>query len=134
MTRRPPRTPAERTNIDRADIFLEAQVQSDPVKALRDRLTKMLVMEQRINDELYASDPIDHSGLTASNRRLIELGQALKALPSQAAGENKGGQRSTAEIIADQLAKGADPTTTKEAEELHESMASRAAVAFGEGA
>lgn len=131
--RQPPKTAKDRTQVDRADLFLQGEVQSDPVKALRDRLTKMLVMEMKINDELYAQEVLDQGALSASNKRLIELGQALKALPSQSAGENKGTQRSSAEIIATEAAKPHDPAELAEVDELNTNMARRAADAFGDG-
>jgi hypothetical protein len=133
VTRKAPKSAQERTNIERADIYLEAEVQADPVKALRDQMTRMLVCETRINSELYSSESIDHSALSASNKRIIELGQALKALPSQSAGENKGGQRSTAELIVDHFNRAIDEPAMQEVTEVKQTMLARAADAFGEG-
>lgn len=132
--RQPPKTAKDRTTVDRADLFLQGEVAADPVKALRDRLTKMLVMEMKINDELYEQEVLDQGALSASNRRLIELGQALKALPSQTAGENKGTQRSAAEIIAEEAGKEHTQEELEEVQSLNKNMASRAADAFGDGA
>lgn len=131
MTRNPPKTAKERTQVDRADIFMEAEVNADPVQTVRARLTKMWIMECKVNDDLYLAEVIDNSALSASNKRLLELSQGLKALPSQTTGENKGTQRSTAELIEDAIK--VERKESVEALELGKSMIDKADTAFGEG-
>lgn len=131
MTRKFPQSAADKCQVQRRDIFKEAEVLSDPVAAVRNRMIQMLVMEQSINDELYQAKVIDHNALSASNKRLVELGQALKALPSQSAGENKGSQRSVAELIQDAVA--SSPALSVSGASVGDDMLKRASSAFGDG-
>jgi len=121
------------TTEDRDDPEIEAEVAQDPVAFMRKRLTKMLVRELAINDLLYSATPPEHKALTESNKRLMDLGESLKALPNQSDIDSKGSQRSLSELIQDALT----TETSQYAEQssaLNAGMLARADAAFGLGA
>ena len=94
---------------DRSNPELEALVAQDPVAFMRKQLTSMLVRELAINNTLYSVTPPDHKALTDSNKRLMDLGESLKALPNQSDIDSKGSQRSLSELIQDALVTVASP-------------------------
>ncbi len=125
----------EATKVDRMDAELEAAVLSDPMGVIQKQFARMMVSEIIINDDLYTHEHVDSGALTASNKRLVDLGEALKALPKQQPLVATGAQRSAAEVIQ----QAHDRRKSLEAPEdtsmkLDKTMINRASTAFGEGA
>jgi hypothetical protein len=120
---------------DRSNPEMEAIIAADPVEFMRKQLTEMLVKETAVNAQLYTMTPIDNKALSDSTNRLISLGNALKALPSQTVGANVGSQISLAEAIQQALEKHGGSRGSREVEvfkhPLKDSMMSRAESNFG---
>lgn len=115
---------------DRSNPHLELEIANDPTEFMRKQLTVMLVKETAVNEQLYAMTPIDNKSLSDSTTRLISLGNALKALPSQSNLTNTGKQKSLAEAIQDALNKRGEDAA-KDTEDLQASMMDRSAAHFG---
>lgn len=117
---------------DRDNPELEDIIAADPTDFMRKRLTKMMVRELAINDTLYSMTPPDHRAITESNKRLMDIGEALKALPNQTAGN--GGSISLAEAIQAAIEARGSAATEKAhvASQLETAMLERSEEHFGE--
>ena len=120
-----------RTTVDRENPELEEEIEADPATFMRKQLTAMLAKEVAINSKLYTIDPPPSKEISESTKRIVDLGNALKALPNQSAGQNLGAQLSTAEIIARALDEAEQEP--EEALSLGNEMMERADAAFGLG-
>jgi len=116
---------------DRDNPELETIIEADPTDFMRKRLTKMMVRELAINDTLYSMTPPDHRAITESNKRLMEIGDSLKALPKQTAG-NAGATLSLAEAIQSALEiRDVANENQAKADRLNEAMMDRSEQHFG---
>ena len=111
---RPPRekekSAVERVLVVREDPDMMALLESDPIKFIQSEFSRALIAEALINRELYAHDQVDPMALTASNKRMVELADAMKTLPKQNEGARGKNQKSAAELIEDAMS--AHDTTT----------------------
>lgn len=122
----------ERLSVDRENPEMEKDINADPTTFMRLQLTRMLAKEVSINDVLYKTQPPNDKAISESNKRIMDLGNALKALPKQSDVDAKGASRCSAELIMDAFESNeeADGTATV----LSEQMMERADESFGEGA
>lgn len=115
---------------DRSNPQMELIIQADPTEFMRKQLTEMLVKETAVNSQLYSMVPVDNKALSDSTTRLISLGNALKALPSQNPGGNVGSQLSLAELI-EQAIKVRDTTAVPVIHPANQEMLDRSENHFG---
>lgn len=128
-------TPAkDRVITPRLDEDLLEEISADPNAHAHRQLLRMIAKEQRINEDLYDTDPPDDKAISGSNKRLMDLYDNLKALPKQS-NETAQNQKSLAELIADALV--ASPEwggMTAEEAVFDQMQMDRANTAFGDGA
>lgn len=117
---------------DRDNPEMEEIIAADPTEFMRKRLTKMMVRELAINDTLYSMTPPDHKAISDSNKRVMDLGDALKALPNQSSGSNVGSQLSLSEAIQQAIARRVDaPVVEPINHPIKTAMMDRAESSFG---
>lgn len=127
-----PKTGLNRVLVDRTDAVLQAQLDADPIKFIQSEFSRSLLAEVMINRVLYSHETVDPSALTASNKRMVELADALKTLPKQNEGARGKNQKSSAELIEDAM-DSYDPTANDTLRKSVESKAlDRAAGSFDE--
>lgn len=132
MARNNPPSNAKRPKVDRDDPRMALELSADPIRFIQNEFQRALVAETLINRELYADEHIDAMAVSASNRRLIELADALKALPKQNNGAKNRNQKSAAELIED-AAGTYDPSRNQSVRDQAEAgMMTRASEGFEE--
>lgn len=123
----------EQMLVDREDPDILADVLNDPVKFLQQELARMIVAESLINRRLYSLEEPGDSALTASVKRLVDLGGAVKGLPNQHANGGKGSQKSLSESVEEALKdKAGREAVAKDTTALAGKMLERADSSFGD--
>ena len=94
----------------------------------------MIVAETIINKDLYSHEVPDNNALTASTKRMVDLGAALKGLPNQHAQGGKGSTKSLSEAVKEAVERKQKDGSSGESavEDLDKKMLERASDAFGD--
>lgn len=113
------------------ELDLLRRITADPIAVLQEELARALTSEININRTLYSEGSVDSRAISDSNKRMMDLADALKALPKQHDVTATLSQKSSAELLHDAL-KSRKSAPKKYDDDLEQRMLARANDGFGD--